>query len=295
MNIRDLREIYFKNCSWKPIVAAIINYLGSVDIRIAYIDSQLKEIDVSSIAEIEEQFPIINDEINDIKLDIIGLDNATSSNTRRIKDIEDSLDGVDLSQIATNKNDIEELQNDVAAIEGSLEGVDLSQIAKNKTAIEKIHYTNWAYLRGGAISSTAQNLVTPTTSPYQALIPLDISNSKVHSTVDGIKLVHNTDYDCLQFVTAGYIEIIITLKTSTSASQGIRIKKNNHSTANTTGAISSQRITGETIQLHWIGHIEGNSELCFIFYGTSSTARTAKLNDADSYIFARYISFDSDD
>lgn len=55
MGIRELREAYWKACTWRPPVVAIIEYLARLDIRFAAISQNVDAVD-TEIEEIESQF-----------------------------------------------------------------------------------------------------------------------------------------------------------------------------------------------------------------------------------------------
>lgn len=55
MGIRELREAYWKACTWRPPVVAIIEYLARLDIRFAAM-SQKVDAGAVEIEEIESQF-----------------------------------------------------------------------------------------------------------------------------------------------------------------------------------------------------------------------------------------------
>ena len=54
MGIRELREAYWKACTWRPPVVAIIEYLARLDIRFAAISQNVDAVD-EEIEEIDSQ------------------------------------------------------------------------------------------------------------------------------------------------------------------------------------------------------------------------------------------------
>ena len=264
MNIRQLREIFFKSCRPQPVLAAIIEYLSQLDIRFDILSREVDSIDVSDL----------KDEIEDVAEGLAGVElRIDESIVPDIKSIDDDLTDNVKPAIIDNANAIYTINT--TEIPNIFTHIDL--LKKRMQGI---------YIRFGALSATEETVATPTASPYEVALPISGSKSRIYD--DGaFQIISNNDEQHIKFMKAGRIEITFSLWfNSSAASNGCAIH-----TANSTGSGSRLAFFAATTRnplLHFVADVEAGTEYWF-FGKAGSTSRTIYLNSISSFAQIRYI------